>query len=383
MQHVRFGPPGQLLMSGRTLKALERNTLIPLRDLFGERRVVWSLASKWAMLAGRRVELEGANDEAAQHKVGGMTLAGSLHNELQRQPQSYVKEVLARLSVRGAKLFGTANTEGPYHWLKTDFLDRHEELDLRHWQFFLEDNGSLDPAYVESLKAEYTGMWYKRYILSLWVLAAGLVYAAFDPDRHVRRLSRPFEGHYVAMDYGVASGAMTWSLNAYWHTDRVETDARGRQQTRRMPHVHCLREFYHVGNDDGRLSDSQYIERFQKWMNQHAGRIGRPVVYVDPAAAGFIRALQNAGWSVVAAANDVIEGIRFLDTMITEDRWSCDVSCEHTKKQMSSYIWDEKAQKRGEDKPLKQNDHCPDRERYGAYTRFGSRTDARALNVPI
>jgi len=33
-------------------------------------------------------------------------------------------------------------------------------------------------------------------------------------------------------------------------------------------------------------------------------------------------------------------------------------------KELSSYVWDEKAQERGEDKPLKMNDHGPDALRY-------------------
>jgi phage terminase large subunit len=33
-----------------------------------------------------------------------------------------------------------------------------------------------------------------------------------------------------------------------------------------------------------------------------------------------------------------------------------------------SYVWDEKAAQRGEDKPVKENDHACDAERYGIYT---------------
>jgi hypothetical protein len=36
-----------------------------------------------------------------------------------------------------------------------------------------------------------------------------------------------------------------------------------------------------------------------------------------------------------------------------------------------SYVWDEKAVNRGEDKPLKVNDHAMDSIRYGIYNEFG------------
>ena len=42
--------------------------------------------------------------------------------------------------------------------------------------------------------------------------------------------------------------------------------------------------------------------------------------------------------------------------------------CIETIKEFGSYIWDEKAIERGEDKPVKQFDHCMDAVRYFAYT---------------
>jgi len=31
----------------------------------------------------------------------------------------------------------------PYHWLKTEYLDRVHELNLKTWHFVLEDNPNL------------------------------------------------------------------------------------------------------------------------------------------------------------------------------------------------------------------------------------------------
>jgi DegV family protein with EDD domain len=42
--------------------------------------------------------------------------------------------------------------------------------------------------------------------------------------------------------------------------------------------------------------------------------------------------------------------------------------CKETIKEFGSYIWDEKAVERGDDKPVKQHDHCMDAARYFAYT---------------
>lgn len=46
-------------------------------------------------------------------------------------------------------------------------------------------------------------------------------------------------------------------------------------------------------------------------------------------------------------------------------------SCKETIKEFASYIWDEKALERGEDKPVKQFDHCCDAVRYLCSTIIG------------
>ncbi|MEO0560024.1 MAG: PBSX family phage terminase large subunit, partial [Bacteroidota bacterium] len=140
---VRNGPPGDLLMSGRTIKSLERNVLRPLLTLYGPKRFTYSLGKKEAHLFGRRIELEGANDARAEERIRGMTLAGKLDNEVTLFPEGYVREGINRMSVPGAQMFATTNPDSPYHYLKTDFIDREAELrasglDVRVWHYTLD-----------------------------------------------------------------------------------------------------------------------------------------------------------------------------------------------------------------------------------------------------
>ena len=58
-------------------------------------------------------------------------------------------------------------------------------LDLARFSFRLADNPHLPPAYVASLRQEFTGLWRKRFIDGLWVIAEGACYDMFDEDRHV------------------------------------------------------------------------------------------------------------------------------------------------------------------------------------------------------
>src|SRR5690606_15080766 len=93
---------------------------------------------------------------------------------------------LGRMSVRGAQLFGTTNPDSPAHWLKAKFLDRIADLpDWRSWHFTLDDNPSLSDTYKAAIKAEFTGLWYRRFILGEWVAAEGAIYDMWDPLAHV------------------------------------------------------------------------------------------------------------------------------------------------------------------------------------------------------
>lgn len=361
-EYVCTAPPGDLLMAGKTMKSLERNVLRPLKNWFGP-LVSYSLGKKEAEIAGRRVELEGANDERAEDKIRGMTLAGALANEITLMPESFFRQTLARMSVAGAKLFGSTNPDSPYHWLKNDFLDREPELDLRQWWFRIEDNIFLDDAYVESLKAEYTGMWFQRFIQGLWVLAAGAVYSMFIEDEHVTECPIDPDGvekWRVPVDYGT-SNPTTFALHGYWHSYTGQPN-----ESAKKPHAHCFDEYYHSGREGRQKTDEQYVDALVDFIPDNLK--GDVVVVVDPSAASFITACEERGLDVEDAENDVLDGIRFVSSMLADGRYTIDPSCEHTVREYQSYVWDEKAQQRGEDKPKKEHDHCPDRDRYGLFT---------------
>jgi len=353
--YVLRAPAGDLLMAGKTLKTLERNVLRPMKRLWGTRWSDYSTGKKEAQMFGRRVELEGGNNEEAQDKIQGMTLAGAMINEAALVPKSFWNQVLGRMSVPDAKLFATTNPDSPYHWLKSDYIDRAEDLDLRMWHFTLAENEYLDDAYVQSLKNEYTGVWYKRYIQGRWVLAEGSIYDMFSEDKHVGGCPidpSGVETWRVPVDYGT-SNPTTFALHGYWHDGGD-------------PHGHCFDEYYHSGREDRQKTDEQYVDALVDFIPDRL--TDDVVVVVDPSAASFITACEERGLDVEPAENDVLDGIRFVSSMLADGRYTIDPSCEHTIREYQSYVWDEKAQQRGEDKPKKEHDHCPDRDRYGLFT---------------
>jgi len=55
-------------------------------------------------------------------------------------------------------------------------------------------------------------------------------------------------------------------------------------------------------------------------------------------------------------------------TLLIQEKIAFSKICENTISEFNSYIWDAKASKHGDDKPIKQHDHAMDAVRYFCYT---------------
>ncbi|MCI5668789.1 MAG: PBSX family phage terminase large subunit [Oscillospiraceae bacterium] len=171
------------MMCAKSLQTLKRNCLFPLQELIGEKHFTFSLSTKEGVLFGRKIMLEGANDARSEGKIRGITLGGAYCDELTLFPKDFFTMLLSRLSAPGAKLFATTNPDVPTHWLKKEYLD-NENLadDLLSVFFSIDDNTTLPQEYVESLKKEYTGVFFDRFILGKWVVAEGAIYRVFTDN---------------------------------------------------------------------------------------------------------------------------------------------------------------------------------------------------------
>ncbi len=180
---------GLIVVIGRTLQTIERNLIDPLQSstLFGPfaGQVHHTPGSTTAVIFGRTVHLVGASDVRAEARIRGSTIALAYVDEATLVPQSFWMMLLSRLRVPGAKLLATTNPDGPAHWLRRDFILRGPQVGVRHWHFTLDDNPSLTAEYVARLKAQYVGLWHRRFIAGEWCLAQGAIYDMWDPDRHV------------------------------------------------------------------------------------------------------------------------------------------------------------------------------------------------------
>lgn len=205
------------LMCAKTLTSLKRNCLVVLQDIIGEENFSFSLSAKTGRLFGHLVYLEGANDARSESKIRGMTLMGAYVDEITLIEKDFFAMLLSRLSEKGAKLFGSTNPDSPYHWLKKDYIDRQDELDIFVEKFTIEDNTFLDHEYVEQIKKEYSGVYYSRFILGDFVAAEGLVYPDFanntdkyviaDIDKWKSENKTHFSTVMIGVDYGGTGSA--------------------------------------------------------------------------------------------------------------------------------------------------------------------------------
>lgn len=361
----RHEAQGEMLMVGRTERTLKRNILDVIESMVGSRHFRFSIGNGEAWLYGRRIYIAGASDARAEGKIRGMTLCGAYGDEATLWPEDFFKMLLSRLSVDSAKLFITTNPASPRHWLYDEYICNHT-LNLRHWQYQLDDNKNLSPAYVKNLKAEYKGVWYRRYILGEWCVADGLIYPMFDPAGHVTDDLPKMRSIQFAVDVGHSNATAFLALG---------DGADGR--------AYVLAEYYHSGKKTGRtlspLSYAKMFIHFRDALHEEFASAARGRVYIDPSALGFRAQLRELGETyTVSANNDVVAGIQTVASVIDGDLLRVRSRCRNLLDELASYAWDDKAAERGEDRPIKENDHACDALRYCLHTQ---RAEYRARKV--
>jgi PBSX family phage terminase large subunit len=362
-------PPGPLFAFGRTLSAVKRNIVTPMFEFLGdEMRYTNQTMQIW----DRTIHCIGASDAKAEGTIRGSTSAGSYYDEVTLLPQGFFSMSLTRLSLPGAKGFGTTNPDSPAHWLKKDYMDRAESLDWKMFTWPLDDTTFLDPEFLARLKTDYTGLFHRRFILGEWVMAEGAIYDGFDEGIHVVTelpYDRP-DYYIVGVDYGTGNPTVFVLMG-------VKIQPSGK------PIVCAEREYYYDSVAQmSQKTDSEYAEDLMAFVAgvkpaQVAGdRRKHPdvmAIYVDPSAASFKLQCKRLGLPMRDADNSVLDGIRWQATMLANGQYVIHRRCKHNIEEYSAYVWDAKKQLQGIDAPFKVGDHAKDAERYALYTHFGQK----------
>jgi len=176
-------------------------------------------------------------------------------------------------------------------------------------------------------------------------MAEGVIFDMFSEEIHkVETKDREYTKFYISIDYGTQNPTTfgLWGLfDGIWYK---------------------VKEYHYDGRKQGKQkTDEEYYHDLVEFAQGY--QIIK--VIIDPSAASFIATIQKHGKFIVKKAkNDVLKGIRNMATALKEKKVLYNDCCVETFREFSSYVWDEKATERGEDKPIKQNDHCLDSDRY-------------------
>jgi len=340
---------------GKTVGSCRRNVITPLLSMIRQRyRIKDKRSDNVIIIESDNIKnsfyIFGGKDESSQDLIQGITLAGVLLDEVALMPQSFVNQATGRCSVEGARFWFNCNPDTPYHWFYQNWIKKADEKNALHLHFTMDDNLTLSDETKKRYQSMYSGTFYERYILGLWVAAEGLIYPMFSKALHVVKAEpRHYSKYYVSVDYGTLNpfSAGLWGKSGkIWYR---------------------IKEYYYDGRKQGyQKTDEEYyaeLERLTKGLNVTS-------VIVDPSAASFITVIRRKGrYNVIPADNNVLDGIRYTADCLKNNKIKFNECCENTFAEFVSYVWDTKyAQKTGEDKPVKEHDHAMDDIRYFCYT---------------
>lgn len=352
LRYISEGPKGLLVITGVSKDTIYDNVLRDMFDTLKESDYKYNRQTGDLRIFDKNIKVIGAKDEGSEKYLRGKTLAGSYCDELSLMPEKFFKQLLNRLSVKGAKLYGTTNPDSPYHYLYKEYISDKEKIDsgmVKVYHFMLDDNPSLDDEYKTFVRNAYKGFWYLRMIEGKWVIAEGSIYDMWDEklntftDEDVHPGLKSISQRYISIDFG--------SVNPTVFLDIYDDGE----------NIWVFNEYYHDRKEDRAKEVSEYVEDLIKFID---GKNPRMVI-VDPSAEVLKISIKRKGIRIKDADNAVLEGIRVVSTLMGNRKLRVHrKNCPKLLEEVGGYVWDEKAALSGIEKPVKDRDHALDALRY-------------------
>lgn len=361
---VAKSPDDKLVMIGKSLDSIMDNAVKPLRDELLRGYCTWHAGRRVLTIGGKDIRVIGANDQGSVGRIQGNTISGAYVDEMTILPSNFLDMLYTRLSLPHSKLIGTMNPDSPFHPLKK-MIDEADGKFVYALHFNLNDNPSLEDDYKQLLEKLYSGLWYRRYILGDWCMAEGAIYDFFDRKFHVvHRAPCAAQYYLLGVDYGTSNPFAMVLL--------------GVNVTNPGAKLWVEKEYYWNPKEMGmQKTDTQFADALVDFISGYYVKL----IYLDPSAQSMEVELKNRRLPVRQADNDVLNGIRTTSNFISQGDLVILDSCINLIREMEGYVWDAKAVLRGEDKPLKANDHAVDSLRYLIFSHFGQRTTLKNFHV--
>lgn len=355
LQLSQYEVEGKRIMTGATKQTLYRNVLLDLFNIVGKQYYSYNMSTGELWLLGKQWFCLGAKDEASYKQILGSTIGVYVGDEVVEYPKSFLAQVFMRMSPEGARFYGSTNPGNPYSYLKTDVLDNPAFAPrMKVINFTLHDNPNISEEAKAAIIASQVGVFKLRYIDGLWVVAEGSIYrdAWDDKANTFTNRNRPETllgpGGHVDRWYAIDAGVDHPQVHGEFYDDG---DVIWLNRVQRWDSRKEMKQ----------KTDGQYADDLEQFMG---GREHQ--VIVPPEAASLKAELAQRGFWVTDADNSVIEGIHTVSTLLSRRKLRVNVDeCKGIEKRIPNYAWDDKAAKRGEEKPLKVEDDDVDMLRYG------------------
>ena len=287
----------------------------------------------------------GGKDESSQDLIQGMTLGGVLFDEVALMPQSFVAQAEARCSVAGSKLWYNCNPKGPSHWFKKEYVDIAKDKKLLYLHFTMKDNLTLTQEVRERYERMFTGVFYIRNVLGLWVTAEGKIYTAFKKDNII-----PVTDWYARDD----DGNYTHPIRKKISVVTMGVDFGGNKSS----HAFNLTGFTSGFNELITLKEKRITEdvtpneledAFLEFVRECIAEYPQlTTIYCDSAEQvlirGFKTVLRNNGIALSvknARKGEIIDRIRFYCQMMNQMRYFIVSDCKETIQAFDDAVWEE------------------------------------------
>lgn len=337
------------IIAGKTMGALKKNVVRPMLQIME----AWGWSYTYIRSGtDARIEigsntyyLYGANTEASQDALQGLTAAGAYADEAALFPQNFIDQMIGRCSVEGAKIWMNCNPESPHNYINEEFILKRKLKNVYRLHFTMDDNYALSP----KVKERYKKMWsvgsvfYKRFILGLWVAAEGLIYQQFADnvaaytvgsswllERDERnQLKNEIMYAVIGVDFGGMKSAHSFTLTGY---------------TRGYKQVVVLDEYYCKKRIDPSTLQRDFIDFVRRAQQKYKVY----EAYCDSAEQTLIAGLEAACLQARVAIDikNAIKGpindrIAFYNSLIAQNRWKIMKHCKHIIDAFEQAVYDD------------------------------------------
>lgn len=330
------------ILAGKTMGALKKNVVRPMQQILE----AWGWSYTYIRSGtDARIEigsntyyLYGANTEASQDALQGLTAAGAYADEAALFPQSFIDQMIGRCSVDGWKVWMNCNPEGPHAYIKEEFIDKAKEKKVYRLHFMMDDNLTLSAQRKEAYKRSWSpgSVFYKRFILGLWVAADGLIYQQFADNVKQYLIDENWlkenEIIYatIGVDFGGTKSAHSFTLTGF---------TRGYKQVVVLDEYYCKK----------RINPKQLQDDFIDFVRRAKQKYKVYEAYCDSAEQTLIAGLEMAcvqahvGIEIKNAIKGSInDRIAFYNSLIAQNRWKIMKHCTHIISAFENACYDDK-----------------------------------------